>query len=121
MNPSDWESIRLFTDSAGQYLGGGPFQGPYGAGSNVQASGQATGAADFLWNKPVYVTSALGAGTAVIGSAQAGRIWNRGGLSVEATNSHSDYFLRDLVAIRAERRLALTVYRPAAFCEVRLA
>ena len=121
MNPSDWEGIRLLTDSAGQYLAGGPFQGPYGSGVNAPASGQTMGAADYLWGKPVYVTSALGAGTAVIGNSQAAQVWNRGGLSLEATNSHSDFFFKDLTAIRAERRLALAVYRPGAFCEVRLA
>ncbi len=121
MNPSDWESIRLLTDSTGQFFGGGPFQAPYGGGVNAPASGQALGAADYLWNKPVYVTSALGAGTALIGNPLAAQVWNRGGLSVEMTNSHSDYFLKDLTAVRAERRLALAVYRPSAFCEVRLA
>ena len=34
---------------------------------------------------------------------------------VEASNSHSDYFQRNLTAIRAETRLALAVYRPEAF------
>jgi hypothetical protein len=34
---------------------------------------------------------------------------------VEASNSHSDFFQRNLTAIRAERRLALAVYRPQAF------
>jgi hypothetical protein len=42
-------------------------------------------------------------------------------LNVEVTNSRSDYFQRDLVAFRAERRLGLTLYRPGAFCEVRVA
>ena len=48
-------------------------------------------------------------------------MWRRGGLSVEATNSHSNYFQLNLVAIRAEERLGLAVYRPAGFTEVRLA
>ena len=68
------------------------------------------------------MTAAIGgAGTAIIGNSQAATVWNRGGLSVEATNSHQDYFVKDLVAIRAERRLGLTLYRAGAFCEVRLA
>jgi HK97 family phage major capsid protein len=121
LSPSDWESIRLLTDTAGQFFGGGPFQGPYGSGQVFSASGQATGAQDSLWNKQVYVTSALGAGTAVIGSRAAAQVWSRGGLRVEATTSHSDNFTHDLVAIRAERRLGLGVLRPNAFCEVRLA
>ena len=32
MHPTDWEAIRLLTDTAGQYLYGGPGQGPYGNG-----------------------------------------------------------------------------------------
>ena len=44
MNPSDWQDIRLLTDTAGQFFGGGPFQGPYGNGTNLAASGQVTGA-----------------------------------------------------------------------------
>lgn len=49
MNPSDYQDIRLLTDTAGQFFGGGPFQGPYGNGANVQASGQVNGALDYLW------------------------------------------------------------------------
>lgn len=120
IHPTDWQEIRLLTDSAGQFFGGGPFQGPYGSGQNVAASGQVTGADDYLWTKPVVVTTALGnAGTALVGCfSQAAQVFNRSGISVEATNSHDDYFLNNLVAIRAEERLALAVYRPAAFTTV---
>jgi HK97 family phage major capsid protein len=123
LHPTDYQVLRLLKDTAGQYFGGGPFQGPYGAGTNFQSSGQLTGGAlDALWNKAVYVTSAIGgAGTALIGSTAAGQVWNRGGMRVEATNSHSTNFVLNLTAIRAERRLGLTLYRPNALCEVRLA
>lgn len=121
INPTDWESIRLLTDTAGQYFGGGPFQGPYGAGSNFPASNQVAGFDEFLWNKPVIVTAALGSGTALIGTRAAAQVFRKSGLSVEATNSHSTYFTSNLVAIRAEERLGLAVYRPAAFTDVRLA
>ena len=120
MNPADWESIRLLTDSAGQFFGGGPFQGPYGSGSNVSASGQASGAADSVWNKPVYVTAAVGAGTAIVGTQSSAQVWRRGGISVEASNSHSNFFQTNMVAIRAEERLGLAVYRPTGYVEVRL-
>ena len=121
MHPSDWETIRLLTDSAGQYFGGGPFQGPYGNGTSYSASGQIAGATDTLWNKPVYLSAAIGAGTALIGNSQSAQVWNRGGLSVEATNSHASNFTLDLSVIRAERRLALTVFRAQGFVETRLA
>jgi HK97 family phage major capsid protein len=121
INPTDWEAIRLLTDTAGQYFGGGPFQGPYGNGRNFDASNIVSGADEFLWNKPVVVTSALGSGTALIGTQVAAQRFVKGGITVEATNSHSDYFVKDLVAIRAEKREALAVYRPTAFTDVRLA
>jgi len=38
--PTVYQEIRLLRDTAGQFLGGGPFLGPYGSGSNLQASGQ---------------------------------------------------------------------------------
>jgi HK97 family phage major capsid protein len=122
LHPTDYQVLRLLKDTANQYLGGGPFQGPYGSGSNLPASGQVSGAIDAVWNKAVYVTSAIGgAGTALVGARSAGQVWSRGGVSVEASNSHASYFTSDLTAIRAERRLGLTLYRPNAFVEVRLA
>lgn len=119
MNPTDYQAIRLETDSNGQFYGGGPFQGPYGTGQNVQASGQVTGALDYLWQKPVVVSSVVGAGTALVGTSSAAQVWRRGGVTVEATNSNESDFITNLVAIRAEQRLALAVYRPGAFTEVR--
>jgi HK97 family phage major capsid protein len=121
MHPTDYEAVRLLTDTAGQFFGGGPFMGPYGNGQNLAASGQVTGQTDSLWGKPVYVTAATGAGTAVVGTRESAQVWRRGGMSVEASNSHSNYFQLNLVAIRAEERLGLAVYRPTGFVEVRLA
>ena len=121
MHPSDYQKLRLLKDTAGQYLGGGPFLGPYGNAGVVPSSGQITGAVDVVWNKPCYVTTGIGgAGTALIGSSAAATVWSKGGVSVEATNSHASLFTTDLVAIRAERRLGLACYRAGAFCEVRL-
>jgi HK97 family phage major capsid protein len=121
LHPSDWETIRLLKDTANQYYGGGPFMGPYGGGSNVSASGQVAGATDSIWNKAVYLTATIGAGTALVGNSQSAQVWSRGGLQVEATNSHASNFTLDLTVIRAERRFGLTCLRPDGFVEVRLA
>lgn len=40
IHPTDWEQIRLLTDTAGQLLGGGPFLGSYGNGQSVAAPGR---------------------------------------------------------------------------------
>jgi HK97 family phage major capsid protein len=121
MHPTDWQVLRLLKDTANQYYGGGPFQGPYGNGQNFPAAGQVTGNQDTLWGKPVYVTASIGgAGTALVGTRANAQVWRRGGLTVEATNSHASYFANNLIAIRAEERLGLAVYRPGAYVEVRL-
>jgi hypothetical protein len=52
------------------------------------------------------------------GFSNAAAIARRSGTTVEATNSHSDYFVKNLVSIREEQREALLVYRPSAFTVV---
>ena len=104
LNPADWSAIVISKTEAGDYLGGGPF------------SPLPTPA---LWGLPVAVTPAEDQGVGLVGAFQLGaQLWRRGGIVVQASNSHADYFIRNLVAIRAERRQALTVYRPGAFGEV---
>lgn len=101
MHPNDWEGIVLQKDTTNNYIGTGPFlseQGPT------------------LWGMRVVVTTAVAEAVPIIGAfGTAAQVFRRGGLSVEASNSHASYFVENKVAIRAEERLALAVYRPAAF------
>jgi HK97 family phage major capsid protein len=119
VSPTDYEKLRLGKDNSGQFYAGGPFSGSYGVGQGGAASPQITGSPDLLWGKPTYVTPLIGSGTALIGTRSGAQVWSRGGLTVEASTSHDQHFVKDLVAIRAERRLALTVYRNSAYVEVR--
>ena len=58
----------------------------------------------------------VAASVAIVGAFRSqATIYRRGGATVEATNSHSDLFLKDLTAVRAEQREALAVFRPSAF------
>lgn len=101
VNPDDWATIALLKDADGRYLGNGPF---------------GMGQSETLWGKRVVVTEAMDAGTALVGAfGTAAQVFRRGGLTVEASNSHSDYFRKNLTAVRAEERLALAVYRPQSF------
>ena len=55
----------------------------------------------------------------VVGAFKAGaQVFRRGGIRGDMTNSHSDHFVRNLLAIRWEERLALAVLRPSAFGKV---
>jgi HK97 family phage major capsid protein len=111
LHPNDWEAVRLSKDSANQYYGGGPFTGAYGNSGGM--------APDMLWGKRVVVTTAITEGTGLVGAFKLGaQIWQREGITVEATNSHEDDFQYNRMALRVEERLALAVYRPKAFCSL---
>ncbi len=101
MNPANWQTIMLTKDANGQYYGNGPFSGM------TQPN---------LWGINVAVSAAIVANTALVGAFKsAAQLFRHGGLRVEASSSHSDYFTRNLVAIRAELRAALIVPVPSAF------
>lgn len=111
MNPSDWGNARRSKDSNGQYYAGGPFSGPYGIGGYSVAG--------FMWGKPVIETTAIAQGTALVGAFRVGgQLFRRMGLTLEMTNSDASDFQYNRIAIRAEERLALVVYRALAFCTV---
>lgn len=104
MHPTNWQTIVLSKDGNGQYYGQGPF---------AQMS------TPVLWGLPTSVTTVQPVNEAFVGAYRqcAQRFVRRGG-TVTATNSHSDYFIKRLVAIMAEMREALAVYRPAGFGKV---
>jgi HK97 family phage major capsid protein len=118
LHPSNWLTTRLLRDgtggTAGQFYGGGPFTGAYGTGGAAGLFGES------IWNTRVVLSTVVGAGTALVGNfGQAAHIWRRGGVSLDASNSHSDFYIRNLNMLRAEERLGLGVFRPVAFTEVR--
>jgi HK97 family phage major capsid protein len=117
ISPVNWLSTRLLRDglggTAGNFLGGGPFTGAYGTDGATGLFGQT------LWNTRVVLSTVVGSGTALVGNfGQGAHIWRRGGVSVEASNSHDTFFVKNLNMLRAEERLGLGVYRPAAFTAV---
>lgn len=104
IDPLGWQDILLSKNSQGFYYANGPFA----SAENQQ-----------LWGKRVAVSPAMAAKTALVGAfQQGGQVFRKGGITVSASNSHADFFQRNLTAIRAEERLALAVYRPGAFGEV---
>lgn len=111
LHPNDWEGVQLLKDGNGQYLAGGPFYAPYGNGQFVMYYR--------FWGLPVVVTTSQTQGTALVGAFKLGAmIFRRTGLTIDSTNSNEDDFKKNLVALRAEERLALAVWRPKAFATV---
>jgi HK97 family phage major capsid protein len=109
LNPLDAEAIWLSRDESG-----GPGTGGYlfGAPNNP---GPRT-----LWGLPVAESPAAPEGTALVGALQAAVLWLREGTQVLASDSHEDFFTRNLVAVLAEMRAGFGVPTPAAFAEVDL-
>jgi HK97 family phage major capsid protein len=102
LHPNDWWSIRLTKDSQGRYIFGDP-QAPL---SNPN-----------IFGLTVVSTTSIASGTFLVGSgnAAAAEIRDRMAMQVEISTEHANYFTENMVAIRAEKRLALVVYRPASY------
>ena len=105
VNPADAEKIDLLKDANNVYYYGGP-----------SVIGQRT-----LWGVPVVESETQTEGTALIGDFSKAVLWDREQTTISVTDSHADFFIRNLVAVLAEERLAFGVTRPTAFCTVALA
>jgi HK97 family phage major capsid protein len=67
----------------------------------------------------VRETTAQTDNTAIVGAfGTAAQVFRRSGITVTVSTEHSTYFVENKVAILAEERLALAVYRPNAFATV---
>lgn len=99
LNTADWWTMRLAKDTQGRYLLGDP----------------GTSAPPTLFGLPVAASNAMTADNVLVGSlAQAATLHNREGITVDMSDSDENNFQLNLITIRAERRLALTVEKPAA-------
>jgi HK97 family phage major capsid protein len=108
MNPNDWFNLRAMKDKNGQYLGIGPLGNTYGQAQSFTPQ--------ILWNKTVVLTTAMTAGTILVGCfKQAAQIFRKLGLTIETTNSDASDFQYNRICIRAETRLTLACIRPLAF------
>jgi HK97 family phage major capsid protein len=110
-HPNDWYSTNFLlaksgdgTNSAANYLVGDPR-------ASVDQLNQ-------LWGLQVVVTEAATENTATVGDFRFAMRWAREGVSISVSDSHSDFFVRNLLAILGERRDAFGVLDIGAFCEV---
>jgi HK97 family phage major capsid protein len=104
IHPNDLEDLDLSTDNEDRYYFGGPV----------------TGGVPLLWGVPVISSEAMTEGTAMVADWRLAVIWDRMLTAIYVSDSHSDFFVRNLLAILAELRMAFGVLRPAAFVEIAL-
>lgn len=101
-NPVDfWAARQLKASGSGVYLVGDPL--------NPLPS--------TLWGLSVSLSAAINQGHFLVGVfANESGIFDRQQATLEISREHADFFTRNMVAILAEERLALAVFRPDAFC-----
>ncbi len=105
IHPNDLEALDEISDNQGRFYFGGP------SGVNGTAP---------LWGLPVIESEAATPGTAWVGDFRKAILWDREQSSLTVTDSHADFFIRNLVAILAEMRAGFGVIQPSAFCKVTL-
>ena len=102
LNPADWDSIqrRKVGTSDDRYVYGDP-----------NMSWLATP----LWGLTPIITNSQTAGTFLMGDTNGAMIFDREQASVEMSTSNGTDFVKNMITVLAEERLALAIFRTEAF------
>ncbi|KQT55033.1 hypothetical protein ASG52_25245 [Methylobacterium sp. Leaf456] len=101
LNAVDWRRLQSLKDGQGRYIGNSPFE------ESVLKR---------IWQTPVAATNRMPMGKFLVGPFRTqAQIFDRLGVEVLVSTEDRDNFVRNMVTIRAEERLAFTVQRPASF------
>ena len=119
MHPNDWNQIvtSVGADFAGTSSAGYAEKSPL----FVAAGGMGAGPAASIWGLKVIPTTAISNNTVLVGKFGGGEAANvvmRQGIELAVTDSHSDFFIKNQLAIRATMRMGFPVYRQAAFHKI---
>ena len=102
LDTASMRAIKLIKDTSGQYIF--PNFLPLGLANPVSIDGV-----------PVIEHTAMPSDTFLVGDFTRGTIWDREAANVRFSEENEDNFVKNLVSIRIEERLALAVYRTDAF------
>jgi HK97 family phage major capsid protein len=99
LHPTDWARIELTKDGENRYI----------FANVIQLAGPQ------LWGRPVVSTQAMSEDEFLVGAFRmAGKIYDRMDVEVLISSEDRDNFVKNMLTVRAEERLALAVKRPAA-------
>ena len=99
MNPSDWSALQMAKNASGDYYLGHP----------------SSNAPKLIWGLPVWTTPAVAKGKFLCGDFNAAAtLYTRQGMTVEAFEQDDINVQKNLVTLRAERRLGFGVERAKA-------
>ena len=113
MHPSDWNQIVTSVTDVDTSGSKNPLF--------VVAGGFGADAAPTIWGLKVVPTTAISNNTVLVGKFGGGEAANvvmRQGIELAVTDSHSDFFIKNQLAIRATMRMGFPVYRQAAFHKI---
>lgn len=99
LNPTDWADIELTKDAELRYI----------FANVLQMAGPQ------LWGRPIVETQAMDENEFLVGAFRvAAKIWDRMDIEVLISSEDRDNFVKNMLTVRAEERLALAIRRPAA-------
>ena len=113
MHPNDWNQIVTSVTDVTTSGSKNPLF--------VVAGGFGADAAPTIWGLRVIPTTAISNNTVLVGKFGGGEAANvvmRQGIELAVTDSHSDFFIKNQLAIRATMRVGFPVYRQAAFHKI---
>ncbi len=117
LHPSDWLDIvtsvaDIATTTSGAAAKNPLFMVAGGFGDKVDPR---------LWGLKVVPSTVVNAGTALVGKfggGDAAQVIMREGIDLAVSDSHSDFFIKNQLAIRLTMRMGFAIYRPTAFCKI---
>ena len=117
MNPEDWYQIVTSVTDVATTTSGAAAKNPL----FVAAAGFGDSITPRLWGLKVVPSTVVNAGTMLVGKfggGDAAQVIMREGVDLAISDSHSDFFTKNQLAIRLTMRLGFAIYRPTAFCKI---
>jgi HK97 family phage major capsid protein len=101
MNGADWGALAMLKNSQGMYMFANPIA--YGAAAN-------------LWGTRLVFSSKMAAGSFLVGAFQGNSLLlDREEVNVRVAEQSEDDFIKNMVTVLVEERLALLIFNAAAF------